>query len=194
MGWWIRCSRAWRSRCGAEILQQRLIAIKSHTERIALLHRGAPGAGKAGPLIRLLEQLQQGWIDQLRADPATAAWVEPATLAPLKRLIQLCDGISLWMCSSLIAPITGTARGIGEDAIELRDVPLRAWTDRCTITVTPLGGRRVKFDPYPFDIDPLPVMLPARIVDLPVDKPANFQTWWHARAPQRVEFTFVSGK
>ena len=70
----------------------------------------------------------------------------------------------------------------------------RAWTDRVTITVTPLGGRRVKFDPYPFDIDPLPVMLPARIVELPAEKPANFQTWWHARVPQRVEFTMVSGK
>lgn len=149
-----------------------------------------------GPLAFMadLEQQQQGWIGQLRADPATAAWVEPATLAPLKRLIQLCDGISLWMCSSLIAPVAGAARGIGEDAIELRDVPLRAWTDRCTITVTPLGGRRVKFDPYPFDVDPLPVAMPARIIDLPVERPANFQTWWHSRAPQRVEFTIVSGK
>jgi Protein of unknown function (DUF3891) len=149
-----------------------------------------------GPLAFMadLEQLQQGWIDQLRADPATAAWVEPATLAPLKRLIQLCDGISLWLCGSLIPPVTGVARGIGEDAIELHDVPRRAWTDRGTITITPLGGRRVKFDPYPFDIDPLPVVLPARIVELPAEKHANFQAWWHARVPQRVEFTIVSGK
>ena len=141
-----------------------------------------------------LQALQSEWTAQLRADVATAAWVEPATLAPLQRLIQLCDGISLWLCGSLIPPVTGVARGIGEDTIELHDVPRRAWTDRVTITVTPLGGRRVKFDPYPFDIDPLPVMLPARIVELPAEKPANFQTWWHARVPQRVEFTIVSGK
>ena len=83
-------------------------------------------------------------------------------------------------------------------------MPRRAWTDRCTITVTPLGGRRVKFDPYPFDVDPLPVLLPARVVELPTDRPgsfhaahfhaAHFQTWWHARQPRSVEFTVVSEK
>ena len=125
-------------------------------------------------------------------------------LSPLKRLLQICDGISLWLCSALVPAVSGASRGIGEDAIELHDVPRRAWTDRCTITVTPLGGRRVKFDPYPCDIDPLPVLLPARVVELPGDPPArvqtahfhaaHFQTWWHARQPRSVEFTVVSEK
>ncbi len=164
-----------------------------------------PGAAEA-PLAFMadLAKLQQGWIDELRRDPATAAWLDPATLSPLKRLLQICDGISLWLCSALVPAASGASRGIGEDAIELHDVPRRAWTDRCTITVTPLGGRRVKFDPYPFDIDPLPVLLPARVVELPTDRPgsfhaahfhaAHFQTWWHARQPRSVEFTVVSEK
>lgn len=141
-----------------------------------------------------LENLQQDWVDQLRANPATAAWIEPATLSPLKRMVQICDGISLWLCGGLIPPISGVARGLGDDAFELHDVPRRAWTDRCTITVTPLGGRRVKFDPYPFDIDPLPVLLPARVVELPAEKPAHFQSWWHARQPRIFEYSIVSGK
>ena len=59
------------------------------------------------------------------------------------------------------------------------------------------------------DIDPLPVLLPARVVELPTDRPgsfhaahfhaahfhaAHFQTWWHARQPRSVEFTVVSEK
>jgi hypothetical protein len=140
-----------------------------------------------------LEEMQKGWIDELRNDPATAAWLDPATLSPLKRLVQLCDGISLWLCSALIPAVSGASRGMGEDAIELRDVPRQSWTDRCTITVTPLGGRRVRFEPYPFDIDPLPVLLPARVVELPVTRPAHFQAWWHARQPHALEYSFVSG-
>ncbi|MCE2882582.1 MAG: DUF3891 family protein [Planctomycetaceae bacterium] len=141
-----------------------------------------------------LEKLQQGWTDELRADPTTAAWIEPATLSPLKRMVQICDGISLWLCSALIPPASGEARGLGDDAFELHEVPRRAWTDRGTITVTPLGGRRVRFDPYPFDVDPLPVLLPARVVELPSEKPRNFQSWWHARQPRLFEYSFVSAK
>lgn len=159
-----------------------------------------PGSAEA-PLAFMahLEEMQRGWIDELRRDPATAAWLEPATLSPLKRLLQLCDGISLWLSSALVPAVSGDSRGIGEDAIELHDVPRRSWTDRCTIAVTPLGGRRVRFDPYPFDIDPLPVLLPARVVELSAGRganpdPAHFQAWWHARQARTVEFTIVSRK
>lgn len=162
--------------------------------------KGAPeklGPGSVeGPLAFMaeLDVLRRGWIDQLRSDPATVAWVEPATLAPLQRLTQLCDGLSQWLCSALIPPVSGAARGIGEDAFELHHVPRGAWGDRCTISVTPLGGRRVRFDPFPFDIDPLPVLLPARTVQLPAERPVNFQTYWHAGQPRLFEFCFVSGK
>ncbi len=159
-----------------------------------------PGTAEA-PLAFMaeLEKMQQGWIEELRRDPATEAWLEPATLSPLKRLLQLCDGISLWLCSALIPAVSGASRGIGEDAIELHGVPRRAWTDRATIRVTPLGERRVRFHPYPFDIDPLPVLMPARVIELRAElptnlQPAHFQAWWHARQTRAVEFAIVSEK
>lgn len=164
-----------------------------------LFWKGAPDKLYPGSLeaplafMAWLDDLRRGWTAELRADPSTAAWVEPATLAPLQRLVQLCDGLSLALCSALIPAKSGDTRGIGEDTFELHDVPRRAWTDRGTIVVTPLGGRCVKFDPYPFDIDPLPVMMPARVVELPAERPVHFQTWWHARIPQRIEFLCVSG-
>ncbi|MBV5344997.1 MAG: DUF3891 family protein [Rhodoferax sp.] len=139
-------------------------------------------------------QKQLGSIEELRADPETASWVEPASLAPLQRLIQLCDGISLALCSALIPSKTGASKGLGDDSYELHDVPRRSWMDRCTITVTPRGDRRIELNPYPFDIDPLPVVVRARIVELSAERPAHVHSWWHACVPQHIQFQFVSAK
>jgi hypothetical protein len=141
-----------------------------------------------------LQKQQLGSIEELRADPETASWVEPASLAPLQRLIQLCDGISLALCSALIPSKTGASKGLGDDSYELHDVPRRSWMDRCTITVTPRGDRRIELNPYPFDIDPLPVVVRARIVELPAERPAHVHSWWHACVPQHIQFQFVSAK
>jgi len=141
-----------------------------------------------------LQEMQLGWIEELRADPETASWVEPASLAPLQRLIQLCDGISLALCSALIPAKNGACKGLGDDSYELHDVPRRSWMDRCTITVTPRGDRRIELNPYPFDIDPLPVVMRARIVELPAERPAHVHSWWHACVPQQFQFQFVSAK
>jgi hypothetical protein len=141
-----------------------------------------------------LQKKQLGWIEELRADPETASWVEPASLAPLQRLIQLCDGISLALCSALIPSKTGASKGLGDDSYELHDVPRCSWMDRCTITVTPRGDRRIELNPYPFDIDPLPVVMRARIVELPAERPAHVHSWWHACVPQHIQCQFVSAK
>jgi hypothetical protein len=154
-----------------------------------------PGSNEA--LLAFMAELQEkqlGWIEELRADPETASWVEPASLAPLQRLIQLCDGISLALCSALIPSKTGASKGLGDDAYELHDVPRRSWMDRCSITVTPRGDRRIELNPYPFDIDPLPVVMRARIVELPAERPAHVHSWWHACVPQHIQFQFVSAK
>ncbi len=139
-----------------------------------------------------LELVQVRCIELLKRDSHTAAWAVPETLQPLQRLMQLCDGISLWLCSALMPPAAGIARGIGDDAFELHQVPRRAWNDRQTIKVTPMGGRRVRFDPYPFDVEPLPVMLPARTVQLPAKCPSHFYASWHALQKEMIEFTFVA--
>ena len=152
-----------------------------------------PGSIEA-PLafMHLLAARQKSWIEELCADPATVAWTEPANLAPLVRLLQLCDGLSLALSSAAIPARSGATQGLGEDAFELRNVPRRSWDDRCTITVTPLGNRRIELDPFPFDAHPLIVTMPARIVSLPCEKPAHFHTWSHAHAREFVQFQLVA--
>lgn len=157
--------------------------------------RVCPASSEA--LLTFMDELQKkqlGWIEELRADPETATWVEPASLAPLQRLIQLCDGISLALCSALIPSKNGVSKGLGDDSYELHDVPRRSWMDRCTITVTPRGDRRIELNPYPFDIDPLPVVVRVRVVELPAQRPAHVHSWWHACVPQHIQFQFVSAK
>jgi hypothetical protein len=140
-----------------------------------------------------LEALQAPWREALRGDPATAGWLDAAHLDPATRLLQICDGLSLALCSAVVPPRTGPARGWGEDAFELRDVPRRGWHDRVTIHVEPRGPGRLALDPYPFDLDPLPVTFPARIV--PPDAAAGrpFGTWWPTVPRQLVPFTLTAG-
>ena len=139
-----------------------------------------------------IEELQREWVKALRADAATASWVEPEHLHPHARLLQLLDALSLSLCSALLPARSGKAKGLGEDEFELRDVPRRTWSDRVAIRVTPLGERRIALAPYPFDQDPLPVSVLARGFDLPADRSAHFQTWWHAKPLEVLEFQFSS--
>lgn len=138
-----------------------------------------------------LEHFQSEWMEILSADRATLDWVAPDHLLPHVRLLQLCDGMSLALCSALIPAKSGDTRGFGEDEFELHDVPRRGWSDRVTLRFMPRGSRRIAVSPYPFDIDPLPVVMPVRIVSVPVAE-SNFQTWWHALQPQLIEFEYVS--
>lgn len=141
-----------------------------------------------------VEAMQKQWTTQLQADSTTASWLERDNLAPLQRLIQLCDGLSLALCSALVPAKTETTRGLGEDAFELHNVPRTSWSDRVTITATPQGNRCIELDPYPFDIDPLPVVMPVRIVALPCERPVPFHSWWHAHEREFVSFQFVKRK
>ena len=152
-----------------------------------------PGTNEA-PLRFLaeLEEMAAGWRGELAQDPATAGWLEPARFLPHERLLQLCDGLSLALCSALIPAASGTTRGMGNDAFELRDVPRAGWEERVTITVTPLGDGRIALDPYPFDCDPLPLLVPAVAVTVPFEPPTAFASWWQSQPLQPLTFELVS--
>jgi len=165
-----------------------------------LFWKGSPaklypgGIEPAQAFMAELERMQVGWKDTLRADATTAPWIEPQHLLPHARLVQLCDGLSLALASNLIPSANPPSKGLGDDAFELHDVPRQGWSDRVTIRVTPHGNGRLELDPYPFDVDPLPVVLPARVAKLPADKPAHLQSWWNAAEPQRLHFTLCHAK
>lgn len=143
--------------------------------------------------LRELAERRSRWIAELRRDDRTARWVESETLHPHARLLQLLDGLSLSLCSALIPARSGETRGLGEDPFELRDVPRRSWDDRVTIDVRPLGGRRIALDPYPFDLDPLPVPVTARVFDRSEERGSEFHGWWNAQPPEVITFHYTSG-
>ncbi|MEW5977854.1 MAG: DUF3891 family protein [Acidobacteriota bacterium] len=151
-----------------------------------------------GPLEQAREYVQeiaamQGpYLARLRQDRRTASWLEAANLKPAVRLLQLLDGLSLYLCSPLIPAASGTSKGFGEDAIELLETPRRSWQDRVKISVRPLGNRRIALDPYPFDVDPLPVTVPVRIVDRAKVGRGPFSVWWRSEQPRWLEYELTA--
>lgn len=137
--------------------------------------------------------MQDELITRLQKDPATAVWVDPNHLNPHVRLLQHMDGLSLSLCSALIRARSGESRGLGGDPFDLLDVPRRSWEDRVTVTVKPAGERRIACLPYPFDADPLPVMVRARVIDRPAGAGPSLHSWWHAEPKQMIRFEYCSG-
>ncbi len=140
-----------------------------------------------------IKEMQDALIARLRKDRICAAWIDTEHLNPHARLLQLLDGLSLSLCSALIPPRIGTAKGLGDDEFDLLEVPRRSWEDRVTIEVKPASERRIVCEPYPFGVDPLPVAVPARILDWPAEPSAHFQSWWHSERKQLIRFEYYSG-
>jgi hypothetical protein len=139
-----------------------------------------------------LEALRSELRARIGADAALAAGLEPEHLDPHVRLLQLLDGLSLSLCAAVISPLDGEARGLGEDAFDLLEVPRRGWADRVTVSLRPSGGGRIVCRPFPFDLDPLPVTVQARVLDVRGGQPGPFETRWHAVLPEPVRFEYCS--
>ena len=139
-----------------------------------------------------IKSIQDDLTSRLAQDPDCVDWIDTENLYPDARLLQLLDGLSLSICSRLIPPRQGVAKGFGEDEFDLIDVPRKNWQDRITITLIPQGEGRIACNPYPFDVDPLPVVVPTRIFQLPLKRSSSFQTWWHAQIPQLIRYEYCS--
>ncbi len=139
-----------------------------------------------------IKEMQDELTARLREDPACAAWVDTEHLNPHGRLLQLLDGLSLSLCAAHIPPRTGDAKGLGDDNFDLLEVPRRSWEDRVTIELKPVSERRIVREPYPFDVDPLPVVVSTRILDWPAKASLEFQSWWHSQPPRPIRFEYCS--
>lgn len=135
-----------------------------------------------------LLELQSGWKASIAADPETRDWIEPQVLRPHARMLQICDGLSLALTSSLIPARDGVSRGLGQDTFELREVPKTNWDDRVTIEVRPAAPKCIVLDPYPFALDPLPIRVPARVFDADDQNAAIHQVRWHSTPPTMLEY------
>lgn len=146
----------------------------------------------AQKFISEIKNLQAELITKVKIKTDCTHWLDEKHLKPNARFLQLMDGLSLSLCSNLIPPNKGEAKGLGEDEFDLLEVPRKGWQDRVKIKIKPQGQKRIVCEPYPFNIDPLPVFVPARIFDLPVEKPSNFQTHWHSQQMQLIHFEYCS--
>jgi len=126
-------------------------------------------------------EMQAKLIARMKSEAEWEAAVEPAHLHPHARLLQLADALSLALCFG------------GDAALSLAQIPRRSWDDRVTLELSPGGSGRVVCQPYPFDTDPLPVHLRARVLDMPFEKPKDFHSWWHRTARQQIRFEYCSG-
>jgi len=140
-----------------------------------------------------VDRLRWELLEEVRSDPATREWVEPQHLHPHSRLLQVLDGLSLYLCSALIPARQGEARGQGADEVDLLHVPRRNWEDRVTVRLRPAGERRVRLSPYPFDVAPLRATVPTKRFSHPPGAGESFADLWPATPLELIEFVLEPG-
>ncbi len=130
---------------------------------------------------------QQAVQQQLERRLQGTVWAEALQgqhLFPHVRLLQILDALSLLISYG------------GQQELALHDVPRTNWQDRVKMSWDPLGKRHIVCDPYPFDVDPLEVYLPVRILPAPEDEPAPSSDLplvrLHATPLETIRFTLVS--
>lgn len=121
-----------------------------------------------------------------------ASWLREDVIKPNVRLLQLCDGLSLALCSKLIPAATGGSKGLGNDDFSLIAVPRTGWGDLVDIHVTALGNNRIKLDPYPFDVPELTVSVPAKILPVGTLSKQPIHLWWHQVPLRLLTWTLVA--
>ena len=125
--------------------------------------------------------IQQRLIARMSRDPEWSAAVEPPNLNPHARLLQLMDAFSLALCFG------------GKQEAAMDGIPRRGWDDRVSLALSPLGDKRIAIAPYPFDQDPLPVALRARVLtDQHLPPKAPFQAWWQSIPRTHLRFEYCS--
>jgi len=138
----------------------------------------------------------EGFQSELKAMLAgssdTECWLADEHFQPHARLLQLLDGLSLSLCSGWIKPREGESLGPGRNAFPLKDVPRTGWHDRVELDVQPVGENRIRIDPYPFDIDPLPVTVPYRSFGEAEATSGTFQARWNGSPLQFLRYEYCS--
>lgn len=111
----------------------------------------------------LIERLSHERVLLDRLDTLGGVWeraMHDDTLLPAVRMLQVLDTVSLAVCRGECQPLT------------LLEVPRASWADRVTLELEPVSDARVLIEPYPLDLDPLPLAIPARLVEPHVWTPA----------------------
>jgi hypothetical protein len=105
--------------------------------------------------ISLIETLQNQQERLKQRLDSLGSWhkdaIRPEILLPHARMIQILDALSLYLCSDFIPPVSGKAKGLGRDEVELKHIPKKNWEDKVKLHITPQDDGTLVCDPYPFD-------------------------------------------
>ena len=107
---------------------------------------------QATSLIKILENQQKTLRQRL---DNLGGWHKDAIsskiLLPNARMMQILDALSLYLCSNFIPPVSGKARGLGRDEVELKHIPRENWQDKIKMHIIPQDDNTLVCNPYPFD-------------------------------------------
>jgi len=119
--------------------------------------------------------------------------IKPEILQPHARLTQILDALSLYLCSSFIPPVSGKAKGLGRDEVELKHIPRKSWDDRINVHITPQEDGTLVCDPYPFDENNL--VVPIIVTEIDVARHEEITLSELYKIPRKIiEFTFQRSK
>ncbi len=119
--------------------------------------------------------------------------IRPEILLPHARMMQILDALSLYLCSDFIPPVSGKAKGLGRDEVEIKHIPRKNWEDRVKLHITPQDDGALVCDPYPFDEDNL--VVPVVVTELSANIQNETYQVREYNIPQKiVNFTFQRPK
>jgi len=146
-----------------------------------------------------MEQTQDGLKARLIRDSEARYWLKEECLRPAVRLLQALDALSLALCSGVIADRDGRQVGPGQSRFNLIGVPRRGWHDLVDLQVFPIDeamsttDRRIALSPYPFDIEPLEVAVPARRFHQQMLPVKDWLSAWYHIPDRPLRFLLVKG-
>ncbi len=111
--------------------------------------------------LREQEALRDKLIEDLRRSPVFAPYVSDEQIWTNYKLIELFDQLAQILCNRY--PLNSAERKNGPPTI-LRHVPVAPGTDDATLTLQVVDEHFAILLPYPFDVDPLAIPFPARLV------------------------------
>jgi len=155
---------------------------------------GNVGTPQATSLIETLQNQQERLKEHL---DSLGGWhkdaIRPEILLPHARMTQILDALSLYLCSDFIPPVSGKAKGLGCDEVEIKDIPRKNWEDKVKLHITPQEDGTLVCDPYPFDENNL--VVPIVVTEIENFSQNEVSLMEVYRIPKKiVSFTFQKSK
>lgn len=107
------------------------------------------------------ERIRVELVEELRASPASRDFADDATLWTNYKLLEIFDQCAQFICNRY--PLDSTVVRPGPPSV-LGNVPVRPGVDDVELHIEPVDERTAVIDPYPFDVDPLPVSFSGRVI------------------------------